>query len=108
MIAAFSLAISATVLPSCAWWSSPTVTTTATPPSQTLVASSLPPRPTSQTVSSAPYSAAAMKPMAVRSSWWVGSPADRSILDSASSTRSTSSSNRSFDTGSAPRRIRSL
>jgi hypothetical protein len=57
MIPAFSVAISASVVPSSGTWSSPTGSTTAVPASTTLVASQAPPRPTSSTATSTGASA---------------------------------------------------
>ena len=52
MIAAFSRAIAAIVVPSRSVWSSATLVTTATPPSQACVASRRPPSPTSTSATS--------------------------------------------------------
>jgi len=68
MIPAFSVAISASVVPSSGTWSSPTGSTTAVPAWTTLVASHTPPSPTSRTATSTGASAKAAKAIPVSTS----------------------------------------
>ncbi len=68
MMPAFSAAISSTVLPSSLVWSMAIGVMTATAPSATLVQSSLPPTPTSMTITSTGVSAKMAKAMPVRTS----------------------------------------
>ncbi len=68
MMPALSAAISSTVSPSQAVWSREMGVTTATAPSATLVASQVPPRPTSMTATSTGTSAKMANAMPVRTS----------------------------------------
>ena len=108
MMPAFSVAISAGVVPRYFAWSTATGVTTATFPSATLVESHRPPRPTSSTVTSTGASVNTANPSAVTAS---KNDRGRSSCASARSRNGTSSvyasTNRSGEMGSPDRLIRS-
>ena len=78
MIPAFSPAISASVVPSSGTWSSPTGSTTQVGACTTLVASHVPPRPTSSTAASTGASAKVANAIAVSTSKKVIGTGERS------------------------------
>ena len=84
MMPAFSPAIASTVSPSHSVWSSPIGVITATWPSMTLVASQVPPMPTSTTATSTGASAKAANAIAVSISWKVTSSGCLASTSSAS------------------------
>ncbi len=106
MIPAFSAATASTVSPSHSRWSRATLVITQPPRSATLVLSSRPPIPTSQTTQSARWRAAARKPIAVSISNWVGCPPGGAPSATAS-TSPARTAKRSSPSGSPSRTIRS-
>ena len=90
MMAAFSRAISGIVGPSHSMWSRSTLVIAATPPSQALVASRRPPRPTSTTPTSIPRRANQANAAAVTSSNSVAGPSRLGIRSATAMTSSMS------------------
>src|SRR5918996_4545068 len=107
MIPAFSVATSATVDPS-SGWSRPMGHTTATSPAIRLVASHVPPMPTSNTASCTGLSANHKKPSAVSVSKYVARPTRPSIVSRTGNRCSYSSANSLSESGSPQIWIRSV
>ena len=108
-IPAFSVAISASVVPSSGTWSSPTGSRTQVPACTTLVASQLPPSPTSSTATSTGASANAAKAIPVSTSKNViGTDERASTSCTSGSTSSKTAAKRSSVSGTPSTAIRSF